>query len=141
MPGTGRTRHSRIVTTAAAVLLLLATTSCGHMDDIMDEARDVIDEAGDVVDAIRDNDGDAGSDDGSTSQSGVSSSSGGQTVDRPPRPTGTIAVGARVTSDANGKGVAAAAGNTFHGVAVTAGADGEFFEIELNGPGGAQMPT
>jgi len=92
MPGTRRTRYSRIFAAVAALLLLLATTSCGHMDDIMDEAKDVIDEAGDVVDALR-SDGDDG-DHGSTSESGGNPSSGGQTVIRPPKPTGTVATGA-----------------------------------------------
>ena len=92
MPGTRRTRYSRIFAAVAALLLLLATTSCGHMDDIMDEAKDVIDEAGDVVDALRSDD-DYG-DHGSTSESGGNPSSGGQTVIRPPKPTGTVATGA-----------------------------------------------
>ena len=51
-----------------------------------------------------------------------------------------VAVGARVTSTAAGKGDEAAAGNAVLGIAVTAGADGELFEVELTGPGGTEMP-
>ena len=46
-----RRLYPRISALALTLLLLSTTTSCGHMDEIMDEAKDVIDEAGDVVDA------------------------------------------------------------------------------------------
>jgi len=84
----------RRIAAVLAVLLLIASTSCGRMDDIMGEARDVLDEAGDVVDAIRDSDEDTQPGDGSAGQSEASPSSGGQTVSRPPRPTGTLSTGA-----------------------------------------------
>jgi hypothetical protein len=51
---------------------------------------------------------------------------------------GTVAVGARVTTDSAGKGVAASAGNSVLGVAMTAGASGSLFEVEL-GLGGNEM--
>lgn len=54
---------------------------------------------------------------------------------------GAIAVGARVTADASGDAVTAAAGNAVLGIAMTVGVDTEFFEVELAGPGGATMPT
>jgi len=49
---------------------------------------------------------------------------------------GVVNQGAQVTSDGTGNGVAAASGNSSLGTAVTAGANGQFFEVELAGPGG-----
>jgi hypothetical protein len=49
---------------------------------------------------------------------------------------GVVAQGAQVTSDADGDGVAAASGNSTIGTALTAGANTEYFEVELTGPGG-----
>jgi hypothetical protein len=54
---------------------------------------------------------------------------------------GAVAVGARVTSDANGDGVTAVAGNGVLGIAATVGVDDALFEVELAGPGGCTMPT
>jgi hypothetical protein len=52
-----------------------------------------------------------------------------------------VAIGAQVTSDANGDGVATTtAEDQVAGVAVTAGADGAYFEVELNITG-AHVPT
>jgi len=51
-----------------------------------------------------------------------------------------IAIGARVAATTAGKGVTASAGNAFCGVALTLGASGTLFEVELLGPGGAEMP-
>jgi hypothetical protein len=47
----------------------------------------------------------------------------------------TVAVGARVTTDASADGVTATDGDSILGVAVTAGTDGELFAVELTGPG------
>ena len=52
----------------------------------------------------------------------------------------TIAVGARVMPDTGGKLITATAGNTVVGTAATAGVTDEEFEVELIGPGGAEMP-
>lgn len=52
---------------------------------------------------------------------------------------GTVAVGARVTSDANGAAVTAAAGDGWVGVAKTAGAATALFEVDLDAKGG-EMP-
>jgi hypothetical protein len=51
-----------------------------------------------------------------------------------------IAIGARVAATTAGKGVTASAGNAFCGIALTVGASGTLFEVELYGPGGAEMP-
>lgn len=53
---------------------------------------------------------------------------------------GTIAVGARCMPTTGGKSLTATAGNTVLGLAVTAGASNELHEVELLGPGGAEMP-
>lgn len=53
---------------------------------------------------------------------------------------GTIAVGARITATTGGESTTASAGNTCAGVAVTAGVADTLHEVELNGPGGAEMP-
>lgn len=45
---------------------------------------------------------------------------------------GSVAVGDKVASDASGDGVTASAGTTVVGTAMTAGTDGELFEVELN---------
>ncbi|MBN1857235.1 MAG: hypothetical protein JW846_09840 [Dehalococcoidia bacterium] len=73
-------------------LLLITTTSCGSADDLLNEAGDVLKDVGDVArdvggvvkDAIDEHSDDDVAD----------SESGGQTVSRPPRPTGTIDTGA-----------------------------------------------
>lgn len=52
----------------------------------------------------------------------------------------TIAVGARITAAANGESTTASAGNTCGGLAVTAGVANTLHEVELTGPGGAEMP-
>lgn len=49
-------------------------------------------------------------------------------------------IGARLTTSAGGKAVAAAAGNALIGVAVEAGASDVLAELELHGPGGTEMP-
>lgn len=52
-----------------------------------------------------------------------------------------IAAGVRVMPDTGGKFVTATAGNTVAGLAVTAASgDATYFELELQGPGGAEMP-
>jgi len=52
-----------------------------------------------------------------------------------------IAAGVRVMASTGGKLVTATAGNSVAGLAVTAAsADGDFFELELIGPGGCEMP-
>ena len=91
MPGRRGPVTRIFVAVLLSTLLVASTTSCGHMDEIMDEARDVIDEAEDVVDAIRDNDQESQSGDDAPAQSG-----GGQTTPRPPRPTGSISTGEAV---------------------------------------------
>jgi hypothetical protein len=52
----------------------------------------------------------------------------------------TVAAAARVTGTTGGKTVAASAANAVFGVAVTAGATDTLHEVELTGPGGAEMP-
>jgi len=51
-----------------------------------------------------------------------------------------VAIGARVMSDANGKGITGTATNAILGIAKTVGALNELFEVQLSGPGGAEMP-
>lgn len=51
-----------------------------------------------------------------------------------------LTVGARVTSNASGHAVAAAAGNAVLGIALEAGAAAELAEVNLVGPGGLEMP-
>jgi len=67
------------------------------MDTIMDEAKDVLDEAGDVVkevgEAIKEGGDESGAGGGAGGHSGGGASSGGQTVSRPPKPTGFINTG------------------------------------------------
>ena len=53
---------------------------------------------------------------------------------------GTIAAGVRVMPTTGGKSLTATAGNSVLGLAVTAGAADELHEVELNGPGGCEMP-
>lgn len=53
---------------------------------------------------------------------------------------GTIAVGVRVMPTTAGASLTATAGNSVLGLAVTAGASGALHEVELLGPGGAEMP-
>lgn len=49
---------------------------------------------------------------------------------------GVVAQGAQVTSDANGKGAAAAGGNSMLGLALTPATLDNFFEVDLNPIGG-----
>jgi len=69
-----------------AMILVTSSTSCGSVDvdDILDKAGEVAEGAGEIV---RDAIGDTGRD-AADEQTG-----GGQTVSRPPRPTGTIQAG------------------------------------------------
>ncbi len=53
---------------------------------------------------------------------------------------GTIAAGVRVMPTTGGKSLTATAGNSGAGLAVTAGAADALHEVELSGPGGAEMP-
>lgn len=52
----------------------------------------------------------------------------------------TVAAAARITGATGGKTVAASAGNSVFGVAVTAGTSDALHMIELLGPGGVEMP-
>jgi len=63
------------------------------MDRVMEEAKDVLDEAGDVVKEVGEAIKDGSDDSGSGGDSDNGSSSGGQTVSRPPKPTGYINTG------------------------------------------------
>jgi len=78
-----------------SILLLIATTtSCGNVDEFIEDAGDVLDDVGDVAkdvggvvkDAI-DEHGDDGASD---------SEAGGKTVSRPPRPTGSLTTGLEI---------------------------------------------
>ncbi|MCP4674354.1 MAG: DUF2190 family protein [Deltaproteobacteria bacterium] len=53
---------------------------------------------------------------------------------------GTIAVGARVMPTTDGKSLTATIGSSVGGLAVTAGVADAYHEVELLGPGGAEMP-
>jgi hypothetical protein len=53
---------------------------------------------------------------------------------------GTIAAGVRVMPTTGGKSLTATAGNSVLGVAITAGTASALHEVELLGPGGAEMP-
>jgi len=54
---------------------------------------------------------------------------------------GAVTKGSRVTHGSGAKGAAASGGNSFIGTAVTtAGGADEDIEVELLGPGGAEMP-
>lgn len=56
------------------------------------------------------------------------------------RGSAAIAIGARVTATTGGEAVTASAGNSFCGIALSVGANDTLFEVELLGPGGAEMP-
>lgn len=49
---------------------------------------------------------------------------------------GVVAVGANVTSDGSGKGVAASSGNAIVGLAITDGVNNGYMEVKLATPGG-----
>ncbi len=53
---------------------------------------------------------------------------------------GTISPGVRVMPTAGGKSLTATVGSSGGGLAVTAGALDAYHEVELLGPGGAEMP-
>ncbi|MBN1857236.1 MAG: hypothetical protein JW846_09845 [Dehalococcoidia bacterium] len=84
----------RISALAFTLLLIATTTSCGNVDEFVDKAGNVLEDVGDVAkdvggvvkDAIDEQGGDSASND----------ESGGQTVSRPPRPTGTLETGSEI---------------------------------------------
>jgi len=56
------------------------------------------------------------------------------------RGSAAIAIGARITATTGGEAVTAVGGNTVSGIALSVGANDTLFEVELLGPGGAEMP-